>query len=98
MPPMDTNQAAAQTAPAQDAEGNFIPPPIKGYQKLSPEQIAGINAVKDLGAEIERAMDSIEHNFVNSGARARSLALARTNLQQGLMWASRSIADPTTFA
>jgi hypothetical protein len=27
----------------------------------------------------------------------RSVALATTNLQQGFMWAIRSIAKPTTF-
>lgn len=97
---MDANQTPdpISPAPAQDAQGRFIPPPIDGYKPLTPEQVAGINAVKDLGREIERAMDSIEHHFVASGGQARALALARTNLQQGLMWASRCIADPTTFA
>ena len=67
---------------------------ISGYRDLSQTEIDLMNEAKELaekcGALINR-LDQIE------GIDKRSLALGRTNLQQGFMWTVRSIAQPTTF-
>jgi len=67
---------------------------ITGYRDLSQEEIDLMNAGKALaeqcGAYLEQlmAIESIDK---------RAVALGRTNLQQGFMWAIRAVAQPTTF-
>jgi hypothetical protein len=67
---------------------------ITGYRDLSEEEVALMNECKELaiqcGELIKKlsSIDEIDH---------RSAALAKTNLQQGFMWATRAIARPTTF-
>lgn len=67
---------------------------IKGYRNLTEEEIDLMNEGKALaeqcGAFIEKLM-AIE------GIDKRSVALGKTNLQQGFMWTIRGIAQPTTF-
>lgn len=67
---------------------------IKGYRDLSEAEIAAMNAVK---AEGERLGILIEEMKANSQLDQRWVAIAQTNLQQGIMAAVRSIAQPTTF-
>ena len=67
---------------------------IKGYRDLSQEEIALMNEGKALavqcGAYVEKLM-------ANEGVDKRAVALGKTSLQQGFMWAIRGIAQPTTF-
>jgi hypothetical protein len=67
---------------------------ISGYRELSEEEIALMNEAKDLAQRCGDLMDKIGENRLTD---KRSVALATTNLQQGFMWAIRSIAKPTTF-
>lgn len=67
---------------------------IKGYRDLTQEEIDLMNKGKDLAeqcgafiAELEAAADTDK----------RAVALGKTNLQQGFMWAIRGVARPTTF-
>ena len=67
---------------------------IIGYRDLSQEEIDLMNEGKVLaeqcGAFIAKleAIDSVDK---------RCVALGKTNLQQGFMWAIRGVAKPGTF-
>jgi hypothetical protein len=74
---------------------------IKGYRDLSQEEIDLMNEGKALGVQLGEWLDKLEAaEFAQTSDQVpskRELALGRTNLQQGMMWAIRSIAKPTTF-
>lgn len=67
---------------------------ITGYRDLSPEEIALMNEVKakaqEVGALVAKLKESpsIDQSWVNIG---------NTELQQGFMALTRSVAQPTTF-
>jgi hypothetical protein len=67
---------------------------ITGYRDLTQEEINLMNEGKALaekcGAYIEKLMEA-------EGTDKRAIALGKTNLQQGFMWAIRGVAKPTTF-
>lgn len=67
---------------------------IKGYRELAQEEVDQMNEIKSLAEQVGQLVDELEKN---SDADGRSLAIAKTNLQQGFMWAVRSIAKPETF-
>lgn len=67
---------------------------ISGYRDLSAEEIAAMNAVKAKGEELRQMLDGMAQL---PGIDGRALAIARTELQTGLMWAVRAVARPTTF-
>ena len=64
---------------------------ITGYRDLTQSEIDAMNSIKALekdAGELFKQAAQIE------GVDPRSLALAKTNLQQGFMWFVRSIAKP----
>lgn len=67
---------------------------ITGYRDLSQEEIDLMNTGKALaeqcGAYIDKLMALDETD-------KRCVALGKTNLQQGFMWAIRGIAKPDSF-
>jgi hypothetical protein len=67
---------------------------IKGYRELSEEEIELMNRVKAMAAEVGALVDKLT---ATDGLDKRCVAIARTELQTGFMWAVRSIAQPTTF-
>lgn len=67
---------------------------IKGYRDLSQAEINAMNAVKSEG---ERLGLLIEELRDNTSLDQRWIDIAETHLQQGIMAAIRSIAQPTTF-
>ena len=67
---------------------------IKGYRDLSEDDVTMINAVKESGDEWRQMIELLESG---PDYDQRALALARTNLQQGLMWLIRAIARPDGF-
>ena len=67
---------------------------IKGYRDLSQEEINLMNEGKALA---EQCGIYIEKLMADEGTDKRSVALGKTNLQQGFMWAIRGVAQPTTF-
>ena len=75
----------------------YTPPAIKGYRKLTQAELDSVNAVKNLGEQIDAALGGIACVMLDQ-QDGRALALAKTNLQQGLMWLTRSITKPETFA
>ena len=67
---------------------------IKGYRDLSQAEIDAMNVVK---AEGERLRILIEELRDNKSNDQRWVDIAETHLQQGIMAAVRSIAQPESF-
>lgn len=67
---------------------------IKGYRDLSQEEIDLMNEGKALAEQCGDFIAKLEDMQSND---QRAVALGKTNLQQGFMWAIRSVARPTTF-
>lgn len=67
---------------------------ISGYRDFTQAEIDAINAVKakaeEVGQQVEALLDIPDID-------KRALAIAKTELQTGFMWAVRAIARPTTF-
>jgi len=63
----------------------------KGYRDLSQLEIDGMNSIKVLEVDTGELFKQI--NTID-GVDQRSLALAKTKLQEGFMWFVRSIAKP----
>lgn len=74
---------------------------IKGYRDLSQDEINLMNEAKALGEQLGALVDKLEKaEFAQTSDQVpdkRSLALGKTNLQQGMMWLVRSIAKPASF-
>lgn len=67
---------------------------ITGYRDLSEEEIALMNEVKEISADVGALVEKLEDNPTLD---ARWVAIAKTDLQKGFMAAVRAIAQPTTF-
>ena len=67
---------------------------VKGYRKLSQAEIDLMNEGKALAEKCGEFIEKLE-SFEDTDKR--NVALGKTNLQQGFMWAIRSVAKPTTF-
>jgi len=67
---------------------------IKGYRDLSKEEIDLINSVKEMGRHLNVLLTVISDR---DDTDQRWLALARTDLQKGIMFLVRSIAKPEGF-
>lgn len=67
---------------------------IAGYRELSQEEIDAMNAVKAEGTRLQFLIEELRDN---AQLDQRWVSIAETHLQQGIMAAVRSIAQPTTF-
>lgn len=67
---------------------------VSGYRRLSEDEINLINECKALGNQIGEMVAKVQNI---PGVDQRCAALARTELQTGMMWLVRSIAQPTGF-
>ena len=67
---------------------------IKGYRDLSQEEIDLMNEGKALAEQCGAYIAKLE---ATKATNKRNVALGKTSLQQGFMWAIRGIAQPTTF-
>ncbi|MGB3393232.1 MAG: hypothetical protein WA956_05670 [Stenotrophomonas sp.] len=67
---------------------------ISGYRELSQQEIDGMNAIKQIGNEAGALLDRLKEV---QGIDQRALAIAKTELQTGFMWAVRAIARPESF-
>lgn len=68
---------------------------VKGYSPLSDEKKELANTCKEIEERMLRYLDTLQQT---PGIDPRCLALARTNVQQGCMWAVRSIFQPTRIS
>lgn len=66
---------------------------IKGYRELNQAEIDTMNSIKAQGPVLEALIT----DCLEAGADPRWAAIAKTNLQQGLMALTRSIAKPDFF-
>jgi len=67
---------------------------IKGYRDLSQVEIDAMNSVKSEGERLGTLIEDLRNN---PSLDQRWVSIAETHLQQGIMAAIRSIAQPTTF-
>ena len=67
---------------------------IKGYRELSKKEIHLMNKVKSLGEELGSLIVELERE---PSADKRWVAMAKTDLQVGIMKAVRAVAKPETF-
>lgn len=69
---------------------------IKGYRELNEAEIAAMNEIKGVGEQLNSLIESIKNRPAVS-TDPRWLAIAKTDLQTGLMALTRAVAQPTTF-
>ena len=67
---------------------------IKGYRELSEAEIERMNQIKEKGAELGDLVRAME---ADSAVDKRWLAIAKTDLQKGVMALTRSVAKPDFF-
>lgn len=67
---------------------------ILGYRELNADEIAAMNEVKELGAQIG---DLVEKLRGLATTDQRWVSIGATDMQTGLMALTRSIAKPTFF-
>ena len=67
---------------------------IKGYRSLSQSEIDAMNTIKAEGVRLGLLIEDLRDN---EGLDQRWVNIAETHLQQGIMAAVRSVAQPTTF-
>lgn len=73
---------------------------ITGYRDLTQDEIDKMNEIKAKGEEVRTLIDGMQTAVALPGGLApdpRALAIARTKLQEGFMWLTRSIAKPESF-
>ena len=64
---------------------------ILGYTKLTGEQVASVNYLKKMEANILECLNGMKQD---KEINQRSLSIAITEIQTGFMWAVRSITRP----
>lgn len=67
---------------------------IKGYRELDATEIDAMNMVKEQGEKLDEMINVLAQQ---DSTDKRWLAMAKTDLQVGIMKAVRSIAKPTSF-
>lgn len=67
---------------------------IKGYRDLSQSEIDAMNTIKAEGTRLGLLIEDLKEN---PQLDQRWISIAETHLQQGIMAAVRSVAQPTTF-
>ena len=67
---------------------------IKGYRDLSQSEIDAMNTIKEEGTRLGLLIEDLKEN---PQLDQRWISIAETHLQQGIMAAVRSVAQPTTF-
>lgn len=69
---------------------------VIGYRPLTEEQKRLMNQAKELGNQLGEFIENLNCS-TEFDADGRCLAIARTEIQTGLMWLNRAIAQPETF-
>ena len=67
---------------------------ITGYRELNSDEIDLMNWAKNMAHLTGEMISEMEEN---PSLDKRSLAIAKTHLQTGFMWAVRSVAQPESF-
>lgn len=67
---------------------------IAGYRKLTDDEIERINGIKQIGNDLGGLLDLLQ---ASPSTDKRWLAIAKTDLQTGIMALVRSVAKPAGF-
>lgn len=67
---------------------------ITGYRELSQQEINLMNEIKAIGSQLELLVNKVSSE---GNGDQRWAAIARTELQQGLMALTRAVAKPESF-
>ena len=67
---------------------------ITGYRELNELEVNAMNVIKGRGEQLSQMLDDLASL---PDVDKRALAIARTELQTGMMWATRAVARPTSF-
>lgn len=70
---------------------------IRGYRDMTAGEIATINAIKDMAADVGSYVRILEADLDGDGYDQRWVAIAKTHLQQGFMAMVRAVAKPEGF-
>jgi hypothetical protein len=74
---------------------------IKGYRELNQAEIDLMNRIKEKAAEVGKLCDDLTACQggidIDSGPDQRFIAIGKTQLQQGFMALTRSVAKPDFF-
>ncbi|MDB5802265.1 MAG: hypothetical protein JWL63_3204 [Rhodocyclales bacterium] len=67
---------------------------ITGYRDLSKAEIDAMNEIKSKGNELDTLIEKLR---LIDGVDQRAIAIAKTELQTGIMWLTRAVAKPQSF-
>lgn len=67
---------------------------IKGYRDLNQTEVDMMNKIKAKGAELGELVAELQST---EGLDQRAVAIGKTELQTGVMWLVRSVAQPESF-
>lgn len=67
---------------------------ITGYRDLTKDEIDLMNEIKDKGEDLRLLVDKLEDNV---SLDKRCVSIGKTNLQTGIMYLVRSVAQPDSF-
>lgn len=67
---------------------------ITGYRDLNEYEIAMMNEIKEIGETVGALVEKLREH---QGFDQRWVSIGATDLQQGFMALTRSVAQPTTF-
>lgn len=67
---------------------------ITGYRELSQAEIDVMNHIKEHGEQLRQLQQEVADL---PGVDTRAAAIAKTELQTGLMWLVRAVAKPESF-
>lgn len=74
---------------------------IKGYRDFTQEELNIINLIKQHGESLNQLFAKIESTQISEdfprGVDKRWLAIAKTDMQKGMMALVRSVAQPDSF-
>lgn len=73
------------------------PVPVTGYRPLTQAEVDAMNRAKALGAKLDELITALTIGDLGVQADGRWLAIAKTDLQKGMMFLGRSIAKPEGF-
>ena len=67
---------------------------INGYRDLTQSEINLMNYIKELGSELGSLVTELQSV---QGLDQRAIEIGKTELQSGLMWLIRGVAQPDSF-
>ncbi len=89
-----------------DEEKTYTPPPVTGYRTLTQAEVDLMNEIKAKGAEMDTLLTRVA-SHINKQTWAdnrqlqsepyRWLAMAKSDLQVGIMKLTRAVAQPLSF-